>query len=200
MASRVAEELGPEAEASLLSEAERARASGLNRAFDGQWVCPGGEVVLVLGSQVADKEGRLDWALRPSWPGTTSRRLRATVEGAELTGRLSWDGYELMWSDGDTWRRLLPEGRRPAGRPEPAPIDCIVAACERSLGRAPARDSRCETDQRQRGLTLLPGVAAGKTGVISGNERAPEDTRGGGQGSGRATVARADGPSAAEKA
>ena len=195
--ARAADELGTEANASLLSEVERARASGLNRAFDGQWVCPTGEVVLVLGSQVADKVGRLDWALRPYWPGTVSRRLRATVEGVELSGRLSWDGCELRRSDGDIWRRLLPEGHRPAGRPEPVPADCIVAAYERSLIRAPAQDSRCETDQRQRGLTLLPNAAAGKAGNIAGNERAPEDTRGGGQGSGRATLARADSPSAA---
>ena len=75
--------------------------------------------------------------------------MRATVEGVELSGRLSFNGKELIWSDGDTWRRLVPEGRRRAEPSERAPTDCIVAAYERSIGVAPVRDVAHEVELRQ---------------------------------------------------
>ena len=109
--SRAVERLDDDAKGSLLTQVEAARVSGLIRSFNGQRKCPDRQVLLIIGDRVADNKGRLDWGLRPYWPGTPSRRLRATVDGREMTARLRYDGNEMTWSDGDVWKRIVPARR-----------------------------------------------------------------------------------------
>ena len=140
----------------LLDQVAAARASGLSRSLDGRWRCPTGEIVLVLGNRVADNVGRLEWNLRPYWPGTRSRRLRAAVDGRDVTGRLKYDSNEITRSDGDVWKRALPPGRAPAPLPEAgAPEDCIASACER-MQEAEAK--------RRRSPARAPGAAGADRG------------------------------------
>ena len=164
--------VGPQ---SLLARVEKARASGLSRAFDGRWKCPTGEVVTILGDHVVDHAGRLDWSLRAYWPGVATRRVRATIEGREFSGRLKFDGSEITWSDGDVWHKVMPPGHEPARPPDNSARNlCIVAAYERSLGQADDT-----TGGRSQGSSGAAGrEAAGDGPTRAGRGGSPRDSRG----------------------
>ena len=100
--------------ACLVEQVEAARAAGFCWDFDGRWQCADGQMVMMIGNRLTSGWGPEDWNLRPFWRG--SRRLRATVEGKEMTAKLTHDSQELIWSDGEVWRRIVGGGPGQAAR------------------------------------------------------------------------------------